>query len=114
MGRPAASLLAATPVVRQAPSTWNGGDGPKSSRLLKSSVSPTRAALRPSTGKDFDHWSSDVVSTMASNCSSTSPMRCIGGSVKNEIEGLRTRVQFRNRESNWQMITGRKLDEVAT
>jgi hypothetical protein len=43
-------------------------------------------------------------------------MRCIGGSVKDrgEIAGLRTRVQFRNRESNWQMITGRKLDEVAT
>ncbi|MCL9828241.1 hypothetical protein [Ralstonia solanacearum] len=45
-----------------------------------------------------------------------SPMRCIGGSVKDrgKIAGLRTRVQFRNRESNWQMITGRKLDEVAT
>jgi len=30
-----------------------GGDDPNASGLLKIHVSPTRAALRPSTGKDF-------------------------------------------------------------
>lgn len=32
-----------------------GGDGPIASGLLKNRVSPTRAALRPSIGKDFAH-----------------------------------------------------------
>lgn len=32
-----------------------GGDDPNASGLLKIHVSPTRAALRPSAGKDFAH-----------------------------------------------------------
>lgn len=32
-----------------------GGDDPNASGLLKICVSPTRAALRPSAGKDFAH-----------------------------------------------------------
>ena len=55
MSRPAASLLAISPDNGQKQYVRLGSDDPDTSRLLKNSVSPTRAALRPSDRKDFAH-----------------------------------------------------------
>ncbi len=55
MGRPAASLSAIAPDNGQKQDVRFGSDDPDTSRLLKNSVSPTRAALRPSDRKDFAH-----------------------------------------------------------
>jgi hypothetical protein len=53
MNRPAASLSVIAPGNEQKQDARFGSDDPDTSRLLKNSVSPTRAALRPSDRKDF-------------------------------------------------------------